>query len=200
MLESQPTQVTQLLEAVTGGRPGAAEELVPLVYQELRRLARWLVAREPAGSSLQATALVHEAYLRLVGNSELAWRDRAHFFRAAAQAMRRILTEHARRRGRIKHGGGRRREPLDEAATIPAADTLDVLALDEAITRLSAVDARKGEVVSLRYFAGLSIEETAQALEVSPATVKNDWIYARAWLHRELSGEDGSSDQVGHAP
>jgi RNA polymerase sigma factor (TIGR02999 family) len=184
---SEPERVTEVLAALGQGDASAADRLLPLVYDELRRLAHRQMAREPSGSTLQATALVHEAYLRLVGALDLHWESRAHFFRAAALAMRRILVEQARRRRQVKRGGRLDRLPLEEPACAPGVEPLDVLALDEALSRLEARDKRKADVVHLRYFAGLDVEETAGALGISAATVKNDWSYARAWLHRELS-------------
>lgn len=183
-------RVTQLLEAAARGESRAAEELLPLVYEELHRLARRRLADEPPGGTLQATALVHEAWLRLVGSAEAAaderWNGRGHFFGAAARAMRRILVERARRRGGLRHGGALARVELTESVAVGAEESLDLLALDAALTRLEALDARRAEVVALRFFAGLTVEETARALDVSPGTVKNDWAFARAWLHREL--------------
>lgn len=188
--------VTQMLAAVSDGDSHAAAELLPVIYTELQRLARSFMAKEGgggAGHTLQPTALVHEAYLRLIGQADMKWDSRGHFFVAAATAMRRILVERARARGRIKRGGDRqRREFHDEAMRVePPSDEL--LALDEALKRLEEQDERKARVVMLRHFAGLSVEETAAALNVSPATVKNDWAFARAWLHREIcKGEDPS--------
>lgn len=190
--------VTQLLVAAGEGDSHAAAELLPLIYSELQRLARSFMAKEPgggAGQTLQPTALVHEAYLRLIGQTEMKWDSRGHFFVAAATAMRRILVERARSRGRIKRGGDRKRHEMNEwggdgaMAIEPPSD--DLLALDEALKRLEASDERKARVVMLRHFAGLGVEETAAALNISPATVKNDWAFARAWLHREISrGEE----------
>ncbi len=182
--------VRRLLETMDGGGAAghdAAEELLPLVYEELRRLARARLAGEGAPQTLQATALVHEAWLRLVGESDPGWSGRAHFFGAAAQAMRRILVERARARGAEKRGGDARRVSLDESAAVAAEPSLELLALDEALERLREHDARKAQVVLLRHFAGLDLEEVAAAIGVSLATVKTDWTYARAWLHRELS-------------
>lgn len=203
---NNPAQhVTQLLALAGDGDSQAAAELLPLVYDELRRLARAKMSQERAGQTLQPTALVHEAYLRLLGpgGEQLRWDNRGHFFGAAALAMRRILVERARAKGRIKRGGedgspGKRVELTDDALhTEP--NTAELLALDDVLAKLERFDKRKADVVMLRYFAGLSIEETAAALGVSPATVKNDWTFARAWLHRELAadarppGTDGDS-------
>lgn len=167
------------------GGPGTSAELLPQVYDELRRLARARIAREPAGLTLQPTALVHEAYLRL-GGGDKRWDRRGHFFAAAALAMRRILVERARHYRRIRHGGTQHRVELDHESPGPAPELADVLAIDQALTRLEQLDAGKARVVLLRYFAGLTIEETADAMELSPATVKNEWAFARAWLHDAL--------------
>jgi RNA polymerase sigma factor (TIGR02999 family) len=192
-------QVTQLLELAQSGDSRASEELLPLVYDELRRLARSQLKHEPnagAGQTLQATALVHEAYMRLVGDSNLKWENRAYFFGAAARAMRRILVDRARLRGRQKRGGDRGRVDLaDFAIESPSGRGTDLVELDAALARLEADEPRKAEVVMLRYFAGLSIEETASALNLSPATVKNEWMFARAWLKREL--ERAASEEGG---
>lgn len=195
-------QVTQLLVAAAGGDSHAARELLPLVYEELRRLAQVRMAREPkrgAGMTLQPTALVHEAYLRLLGDHEIRWNGRGHFFGAAALAMRRILVERARHRSRIKHGGGMQRADIEMADIAPALASEppaeEMLALDDALKNLEKHDRRKYDVVMLRYFAGLSIEETAEALSVSPATVKNDWTFARAWLKKQVAGSDESSEE-----
>ena len=191
-------EVTVALEAVRRGDPRAAENLLKAVYDELRELAHARMTREPgrgAGMTLEATALVHEAYLRVVGDGDKEpqrWENRGHFFGAAALAMRRILVERARHRKRFKHGGGRDRVELNEQVELvddDTADGTDLIALDEALQKLEKVDPRKAKVVSLRYFGGLSVEETASAMDLSPATVKNDWAFARAWLHREISGE-----------
>lgn len=197
--------VTQLLVRATEGDSGAARELLPLVYEELRRLASSRLAAEPGRGkayTLQATALVHEAYLRLVGNQDVRWDGRGHFFGAAALAMRRILVERARRRSRLKHGGAGQRVELNaDQAPAPIEGEPEaerVLALDEAMDALQGLDKRKHEVVMLRYFAGLSIEDTAAALGVSPATVKNDWAFSRAWLRRAVAGKIG--DAAGPAP
>jgi RNA polymerase sigma factor (TIGR02999 family) len=188
-------EVTQILNAIDRGEPGAASQLLPLVYDELRRLAAQKLAQEKAGQTLQATALVHEAYLRLVGRGEeQAWEGRAHFFAAAAEAMRRILVEHARRKKRHKRGGDRNRQPLDEDAIAAPELREDLLALDEALTRLTEVDRRAAELVQLRYFAGLPIPEAAQALGIAPRTADRLWAYAKAWLHREMQGADPAGD------
>jgi RNA polymerase sigma factor (TIGR02999 family) len=179
--------VTRILSEVEHGDPHAAQELLPLVYGELRKLAAQRLAQESPGQTLQATALVHEAYLRLVDvETAQHWNSRGHFFAAAAEAMRRILVDAARRKQRPKHGGDRRRIDLDEA--LPAAGQEDdLLALDEALGRLAAQEPVKAELVKLRYFAGLSLEEAAACLDISPATAKRYWAVARAWLFAALS-------------
>lgn len=177
---------------------GKAEELVGELYQELRRLAHHLSAHEPCGQLVEATALVHEAYLRLVRGGSPAWANKAHFFAAAAQAMRRILVEQARRRRCAKYGGGRARVTLNEALVVASEPPPAVLALDEALTRLEQQDSRKSQIVVLRYFAGLSVPETAEALGVSAGTVKADWSWAKAWLHREITREDRQKGERSH--
>ena len=188
---SSKEQVTQILQSVGPEDPGAANQLLPLVYEELRRLAQKRMANEPPGQTIQATALVHDAYLRLVGAPKLRWESRAHFFAAAALAMRRILVDRARRRHAVKHGGDRRRvdlEPVEVACEDSAFGGADQLvALDEALDGLERVDARKARIVMLRYFAGLTIEETAKALDLSRTTVKDEWQFARAWLYSKMA-------------
>ena len=174
-----------MLAAVGNGDPAAAAELLPLVYDELRRLAHQRMAGEPSGLTLQPTALVHEAYIRLLGDQQVQWDNRGHFFSAAAEAMRRILVERARKAQRLKHGGDRKRIDLN-AQEIPDDRPTSMIAMDEALTRLQAIDPRKGQIIMLRYFAGLSIEDTASALGISKTTVKDEWSFARAWLYREL--------------
>jgi RNA polymerase sigma factor (TIGR02999 family) len=184
------SEVTRILTAIERGDPGAAGELLPLVYEELRRLAAQRLARESPGQTLQATALVHEAYLRLVGNAPAQpWNSRGHFFAAAAAAMRRILVESARRKKRVRHGGGRQRIDLDEGCAVLAQPSDDLLALDEALTRLAARDPVRAELVQLRFFAGLTTPEAAQALGISLATAERYWAFARVWLYAELTGE-----------
>lgn len=187
MSDSAPSEVTRMLDAIAQGDSHAAKDLLPIVYDQLRALAHAQMAHEKAGLTLQPTALVHEAYLRLVGGSNVKWNSRGHFFGAAAQAMRRILVEAARSRKQLKRGGNRSRVELEEGMAVFDPNDIDFEELDKVLTRLEAMDARKGQVVMLRYFAGLGVEETAEALGVSPATVKNDWAYARAWLFKELS-------------
>jgi RNA polymerase sigma factor (TIGR02999 family) len=183
------SEVSRILSAVEQGNRGAAGELLPLVYDELRRLAAQQLARERPGQTLQPTALVHEAYLRLVGGGAGPhWDGRGHFFAAAAEAMRRILIENARRKHTPKHGGGRRRVPLEETHRILESSD-DLLALDEALGRLTREDAVAAEIVQLRVFAGLSVEEAAEALGLARATAYRHWSFGRAWLRCELGGE-----------
>jgi RNA polymerase sigma factor (TIGR02999 family) len=183
------SEVTQIMTALQQGRRQAAEELLPLVYEELRRLAACYMARERPGLTLQATALVHEAYLRLVGAEEPRWEGRRHFFAAAAEAMRRILIEVARQKNRPKHGGGLERTDLQglQLADVPPSEEL--LALDEALKHLAAVDPETAELVKLRFFAGLTEGQAAELLGISRRTAAREWAYARAWLYRELSQE-----------
>jgi RNA polymerase sigma factor (TIGR02999 family) len=181
------SDVTELLLASQAGSPGAVDQLMPLVYDELKALAAGYLRAERADHTLQTTGLVHEAYLKLVDQRRTSWQNRAHFFGIAAQAMRRILVDHARRRQAKKRDAGRPITLDDELAGANPA-TEEVLAVDEALQRLAALDARQARIVELRYFAGLSIEQTAESLEISPATVKRDWLSAKAWLQRELSG------------
>ena len=183
------SDVTRLIDAAAAGDPKAAADLLPLVYEELRKLAAARMAAEKPGQTLQATALVHEAYLRLVGSEQPRdWDGRGHFFAAAAEAMRRILVEKARRRKRLRHGGDRSRQPLDEDELVAAlpAEVTDLLAVDEALGRLEAASLRRAQLVKLRYFAGLTLLEAAVALGVSRSTAEADWIYAKAWLKREM--------------
>ena len=185
------SDVTRILSQIESGDPAAAEQLLPLVYDELRNLASARLALEKPGQTLQATALVHEAYLRLVDSSgSVNWNSRGHFFGAAAEAMRRILIDHARRKGRIRHGGGRTRLNLDEFEIAGEAGPDNLLDLDAALTRLSIEEAEAVEVVKLRYFAGLTIEQCAQALGISVRTANRHWAFAKAWLYQELNRGD----------
>src|SRR5262245_28322600 len=189
MRASLMTDVTRILSAIGQGDPNAAGELLPLVYDELRKLAAHKMAQEATGQTLQPTALVHEAYLRLVGEEhESHWDNRGHFFAAAAEAMRRILIDQARRKQCQKHGGGLARQELDPEQVIVPAIREDLLALDEALTRLAAVNPQAAQLVQLRYFAGLSIPEAAQTLGIAPRSAERLWAYARAWLHQEITG------------
>jgi RNA polymerase sigma factor (TIGR02999 family) len=189
--------VTNILAALAHGDPKAAEQLLPLIYEELRRLAAQFLADEVPGQTLQPTALVHEAYLRLTGKdgTEQEWDGRGHFFAAAAEAMRRILVEHARRKKRLKRGGDRQRISLETAESLVQAPADDLLALDEALSRLTALDPVKAEVVKLRFFAGLTMPEVAQTLNISLATAERYWTYARTWVRQNAgfphSGECG---------
>ena len=178
--------VSQLLADWAAQDPTARDRLVPIVYDELRRLAHYYMHGERAGHTLQTTALVNEVYLRLAGIKGLQWRDRAHFFAMAGTLMRRVLVDYARRRSRDKRGGGMSVTSLDDHAVI-SAPSVDILALDEALEQLAEVDPQQCRVVELRFFGGLSVEETAEALGISPATVKRDWTTAKAWLHHELT-------------
>lgn len=182
--------VTQVLEALGRGDRKAADKLLPLVYDEFRALARHYLAQERLNHTLQPTALVHEAYMKLVDQSRVDWQGKSHFFAVAAQAMRRILVDHARSRQRDKRGGGRARVVLDEAVALSPQKDEDVLALDEALEKLAQLDARQARVVELRFFGGMSVEEVAEALGVSKRTVEGDWTFARAWLSRELRAGD----------
>lgn len=189
--------VTQILNAIGRGDAAAADELLPVVYQELRKLAATRLANEAPGQTLQPTALVHEAFVRLVDvDRQQEWDSRGHFFAAAAEAMRRILVDKARRKQRVRHGGEARRVDLDPDLLSNPDRRDDLLALDEALVRLEQTDGRKASLVKLRYFAGLSMQEAANALEISLATAERDWSYARVWLLRELSdsGEIGTGD------
>jgi RNA polymerase sigma-70 factor (ECF subfamily) len=183
-----PGSVTQLLQAWNAGDESALEQLIPIVDAELRRLARGYMARERRGHTLQVTALVNEAFLRLTDARQVQWQDRAHFLGISARLMRRVLVDHARFRSYKKRGGGLQPVALDSALLVTAGPTLDVIALDRALTALAALDPRRCQVVELRFFAGLSVEETAEALRVSPDTVKRDWRLAKLWLLRELEG------------
>jgi RNA polymerase sigma factor (TIGR02999 family) len=180
-------QVTRILSDLQQGDPHAARELLPLVYEELRKLAAQRLAQESAGQTLQATALVHEAYLRLVDvDHALPWDGRGHFFAAAAEAMRRILIDNARRKRRPKHGGDLRRVDLDEAIAVTESASDDLLALDEALNKLAAEEPVKAELVKLRFFAGMTISEAAQVLNISHTTAERYWTYARVWLYCEM--------------
>jgi RNA polymerase sigma-70 factor (ECF subfamily) len=182
--------VSQLLVAGSKGDKTAIDRLMPLVYAELRRMARRYMAGQPHGHTLQTTALIHEAYLKLVGQEEKSWQNRAHFFGVAAQAMRHILVDYARASNAAKRGGDARQVSLNEAATVTRVQSGEVVALDDALNRLAAVAPRQSQVVELRYFGGLSVEETAEVLKVSPETVTRDWRMSKAWLQRELRPDE----------
>lgn len=183
----------RLLEDLAAGRIHSSDTLLPLVYEQLRRTAQQRMAQERPGHTLTATALVHEAYARLIGDEGVRWDGRGHFFAAAAEAMRRILIEHARSRGRVKRGGDRERVPLSVVDLAEESDPERIMALDGAIRRLGEQDGRLAEIVRLRFYAGLSVEETASALGVSDRTVKRDWAFARAWLHKELGLDESGA-------
>jgi RNA polymerase sigma factor (TIGR02999 family) len=180
-------EVTRLLAAWSGGDPGALDALIPLIYGELRTLAARSLSRESAGHTLQPTAVVHEAYLRLVDQKRATWKNRNHFFAVAAQTMRRLLVDHARRRNARKRGGSPTRIALEKAGAAVTPPETDVLALDRALEKLAALDAHQAKVVELRYFGGLTLDETAEVLGTSPSTVSRAFRLARAWLYRELS-------------
>lgn len=188
-MSSPPTKVTGLLRKWGEGDEKALERLIPLVYDELHRIARRHIGHEAAGHSLQATALVNEAYLRLVGAQDVAWHDRTHFLAVSARIMRHILVDHARSRHYQKRGGGVARVTFDEGLVVSDESTQNFVALDDALRALETLDERKSRVIELRFFGGLSVEETASVLKVSPGTVMRDWRLAKAWLRRELHGE-----------
>ena len=197
-MTTAPSQdVTELLRAWSRGEEEAREKLIPLIYNDLRQRARRQMGRERQGNTLQTTALIHEAYLRLVGAAPIAWESRNHFFAIAARMMRRILVDHARSKRSQKRGGAGPPVSLDEELLVSPPRPLDLVSLDEALQALTALDQRKGRVVELRYFGGLSVEETAEVLKVSPRTVKGDWQFAKVWLLREMGG--GGRDDAGAA-
>ncbi len=187
MNDPSPQQVTQLLVAWGGGDSAALDELMPLVYEELRRLAHQCMSRERPGHTLQTSALLNEAYLRLVDQKNIHWQDRAHFYGIAARLMRQVLVDYARKRGYAKRGGDAHRVPLDEAMIVSEERAADVVALDDALKSLAEIDPRQSQIVELRFFGGLSIEETAEVLAVSPGTVMRDWTLAKAWLRRAVT-------------
>lgn len=183
-------EITELLSRFGAGDATATDDLFPLVYQELRSMAARFLQDESRAHTMQATALVHEAYLRMLGPENHAWEGRAHFFGAAAKAIRRILIDHARTRARLKRGGTFKRAPLTEALAVTAEPEVDLVGLDEVLQRLARIDPQKARVVELRFFGGLSVEQTAEVLGVSPSTVARDWQFARVWLARELETGD----------
>jgi RNA polymerase sigma factor (TIGR02999 family) len=184
-----PAHLSQLVEQASKGKEEAMAELLPVVYGELRRVAAGYLRREKPGQTLQATALVHEAYLRLLREQHVSWQNRAHFCAIAANSMRQILVERARARNAAKRGGGFHRITLDDALAVAGVEGIDIEALDQALARLAEMDANQARLVELRYFGGLTIEETAEVLGVSPATVKRSWTVAKAWLKKELDAE-----------
>ena len=193
-MNPSPPDVTQLLVNWGNGDQAALDELLPLVNDELRRLARGYLRRENPGHTLQPTALVNEAYLRLIDQQNVHWHNRAHFFGIAAQLMRRILIDHARRYQYAKRGGGALRVSLDETAAVTEAQTAELLAVNEALEKLTAMDARKGHIVELRFFGGLSLDEVAEVMKISSPTVQREWRAAKAWLHRILT--EGNDDDA----
>jgi RNA polymerase sigma factor (TIGR02999 family) len=194
MPETSPQEVTRLLADWGGGDKSAFEKLLPLVHAELRRIAQRQMSQERPGHTLQATALVNEAYLKLAGQEGFEWRDRAHFFAVCAQVMRHILIDHARSRSREKRGGGAIQVSLDDALVIEEHQVADLLALDEALSALECLDAQKGRIIELRYFGGLSVEETSEVLNISERTVRREWRRAKAWLYRMIS--EGTADET----
>jgi RNA polymerase sigma-70 factor, ECF subfamily len=189
MAETSAHDVTELLQAWSEGEQGAVDKLMPLVYRELHRLAQRYMAQERPGHTLQPTALVNEAYLRLVDVGKVSFQNRAHFFGVSAQLMRRILVEFARRHGSLKRGGEVQRVSLEESLVVYGERGADLVRLDDALRTLATIDARRSRVVELRFFGGLTVEETAEVLKVSPETVMHDWKLAKVWLLREMSGE-----------
>ena len=188
----RPDEVTLLLVSWSNGDKDALDKLVPLVYSELRRLARRYMGRESPGHTLQTSALINEAYVKLVDQQNVKWQNRAHFFAVAAQVMRHILIDHARRRHYIKRGGGARKVSLDDTAVLSDEKAADLVALDDALTALAKLDPRKSRIIELRFFGGLSIEETAEIMKISPVTVTREWRAGRAWLRREMTSSDPS--------
>jgi len=185
-----PPNITQLLVAWNGGDKAALDQLIPIVYEELRRQASRYLRQERPGHTLQTTALIHEAYLRLVDQKSVQWQNRAQFFGIAAQLMRRILVDHARTKHRAKRGGSAVRVSLSDATSVTKDANLDLVELDQALNRLAEIDPQQSKIVELRFFSGLNVEETAAALNISPATVKRDWSVAKAWLYREINRDE----------
>ena len=196
MQTTSPQEVTRLLADWGRGDHSALDKLFPLVHTELRRIARRQMSGERPGHTLQATALINEAYLRLAGQQAFEWHNRAHFFAVCSQVMRHILIDHARAHGRDKRGGGAIQVSLDEAAVMALEQAADFVALDDALRALEAFDPQKGRIVELRYFGGLSVEETAEVLKISPRTVRREWRRAKAWLYRAISGGGEAADEV----
>lgn len=181
-----PEDISRIIELASQGDGSAENDLLPIVYDQLRAMAARELAREAPGQTLQPTALVHEAWLRLVGNQQVSWNGRAHFFGAAARAMRRILVDRARRHERLRHGGGRAKLPFDEEKLAAEEQSENLILLDEVLHRLEAVDSRKSEIVMLRYFAGFTVEETAKTLALSVGTVKAEWAFTKRWIYKEI--------------
>jgi RNA polymerase sigma-70 factor (ECF subfamily) len=195
-MQSSPTDITLMLKQLSAGNQDVLDKLVPLLYDELHRLAAYYLRRERSEHTLQATALVHEAYLRLIDQRRVQWKNRNHFFGVAAQLMRRILLDYARKHQAVKRGGAVPKISLDEAMILSEDNLAELVALDRLLTQLTSIDPQQGRVVELRFFGGLSVEETAELMEISPATVKRDWAMAKAWLGRELR-KGRSSDTLG---
>jgi RNA polymerase sigma factor (TIGR02999 family) len=191
-MKAVPEEITLLLARWSSGDKAALDELIPLVYPELRRLARIFMGREDSGHTLQTSALINEAYLRLVNHQEVDWQDRAHFFAVASQVMRHILVDHARRHRYGKRGGGAAHVPIDEVAIVCDERAVELIALDDALTRLAAIDERKSQIVELRFFGGLTVEETAELMKLAPITIMREWRAAKAWLGREISEQNGT--------
>src|SRR5262245_1652192 len=189
-MQQRPENITELLASYGRGDKESLDQLMPIVYDELRRQAARYLRREQAGHTLQTTALIHEAYVRLVDQRNVQWQNRAHFFGIAAQMMRRILVDHARTKKRAKRGGSAVKVSLADATVAVKGQDLDVVALDEALNRLAEIDEQQSRVVELRFFSGLTVEETAEVMGISLATVKRDWSMAKAWLHRKLTGNE----------
>jgi RNA polymerase sigma-70 factor, ECF subfamily len=197
-MTSAQGSVTQLLIDWRNGDETALNRLIPIVHEELRRLAHYYMRRERPGHILQTSALINEAYIRLVDHKGMRWQNRAHFYAVASQAMRRVLVDNARSRNYTKRGGGVNFVPIDEAADLVQKTAADLLALDDALTALTAFDSRKSQIVEMRYFGGMSVEETSEALGISPVTVMRDWATAKAWLLREISSQDSTENPPDH--
>ena len=186
-MAAKPNNITQLLLKWSEGRPEALEDLIPLIYPELRRLARQYMRRENPAHTLQTSALINEAYLRLAGQQGVEWHNRAHFFAVAAQVMRHVLIDHARKHQVVRRGGGLLRVPLDETAVASHERALEFVALDEALTKLALIDGRKSQIVEMKFFGGLTVDEIAEVMKLSPITIKREWRAAKAWLHLEIT-------------
>jgi RNA polymerase sigma factor (TIGR02999 family) len=191
-MAQSPEQITGLLQAWRNGNREALDELVPMVYDELRRIAHRYMRQQAAGQTLQTTAVVHEAYMRLAGQGEVAWQNRAHFYGVCAQVMRSLLVDRARARGAAKRGGGQYKVSVSDGLAASNNPDIDIVALDDALERFAAIDPRKARIVELRYFGGLTVEETAAFLDLSPITIKREWLKAKAWLYNELRQENGN--------
>jgi RNA polymerase sigma factor (TIGR02999 family) len=197
-MASSPKSVTQLLIEWRDGDETALDKLIPIVHEELRRLAHYYMRRERPGHTLQTSALINEAYIRLIDHKGMRWQNRAHFYAVAAQAMRRVLVDYARSRGYIKRGGGAHIVELDKAVNLARKQATELIALDDALSDLASIDPRKSKIVEMRYFGGMSVEETAEALGLSPITIMRDWSTAKAWLLRAMSPEDCAEKSPDH--